>query len=88
MDTRAHFKSGADTMKAYRIEQHTGDGRHGRAVNFAEVKAIDAETALRSVMQEIAYWHVEARNADNATALDLRIGNGAYSAFIAEPAYS
>ena len=76
-------------MKAYRIEQHTGNGQASQAVTFAEVQAVDAETALRQVMTEIAYWHVETRNADNATALDLRtVEAGAYNAYIAEPAYS
>ncbi|KKM74871.1 hypothetical protein LCGC14_1395890 [marine sediment metagenome] len=76
-------------MKAFRIEKHTGDGRHGQAIDFATVQAVDAVTALRSVMQEIAYWHVESRNADNATALDLRtVPAGAYNAYIAELAYS
>ena len=76
-------------MNAYRIEHHTGNGRHGQAIDFATVQAVDAETALRSVMAEIADWHVETRNADNATALDLRtVEAGAYNAYIAEPVYS
>ncbi len=76
-------------MKDFRIEHHHGDGRSSQAVDFAEVQAVDAETALRSVMAEIAYWHVESRNADNATALDLRtVPAGHYNAYIAEPVYS
>ncbi len=74
-----------DRSRRFRIEHYFGEGKGERVVYHGTVTATSAEQALRSCIQDLSMWMIDASRFGYATALDLRTAAGRYNALVAEP---